>query len=71
MGFLAEHYSVDAKEVKQMIYKTVFGAKPRDGKPLLWSAAAKSHQLSAELMDVPRYSHFVNARSNRPNPAAS
>ncbi|CAK0894297.1 unnamed protein product, partial [Prorocentrum cordatum] len=53
------------------IYNVVLGATPRGGNPLLWSVAAESHQLSAELVDVPRCSRFGNMRSNRPDPAAS
>eukprot|EP00959_Pyramimonas_sp_CCMP1952_P214868 4496393-Pyramimonas_sp.AAC.1 len=60
---------MDAKEVEQTIFKTLFGAKPRDGNPLPWPAAA-AHQLSAEQTDLPRHSRLATMHSNRPNPAA-
>eukprot|EP00973_Karenia_brevis_P043884 6077265-Karenia_brevis.AAC.1 len=54
-NFLKDLYSTDEKTVKQMLYRTVFGAKPTDGNPLLWSIAVESSQLAKALLDLPEW----------------
>jgi hypothetical protein len=69
--FLTEYYGTDTKDVKGLIYKGVFGARPHDGNLLLWSITLEARQLCQALLELPEYQDFKNRFATRKNPMAS
>ena len=46
--FLSELYDTSLEEAKRMPHKCIFGGKPLDGNPLLWTLKAEIHNFSRE-----------------------
>ena len=54
-----------------MPYSCMFGAKPIDGNPLLWTLKKEVFQFSEALLSKSSYQHLLQKCIDKPNPAAS